>query len=165
MTTAPWIQEPIYDQGPMTGNAIMAWILAHNDQTYLDNTGTAFNLPQPGQWAPDPAAPPIPRGDGTFIANDPQNPNQRWTPDPTVADNPIWQAGTLYGKDGYDYFDLSPLAKEVLAGLKANPTPIPAAILNPPPRFLPPPPPPVYSPPPPPPGFLAWLAEYLRYHG
>ena len=28
-----------------------------------------------------------------------------------------------------------------------------------------PPPPPVYSPPPPPPGFLAWLGEYLRYHG
>ena len=154
--TYPWLQEPLYEPSAMNGNAVMAWIMAHAGQTYLDNTGMPIDLPGGGQWVADPEAPAIPRGDGTFIANNPQNPNQRYVPtDPT---NPIWAAGTMYGKDGYDYFELTPLAKEVLAYQGSYPAPIPAAILNPPPPYRPPP---AAEPPPPftPPWFEAFIAR------
>ena len=39
MTTAPWIQEPTYDQDPLTGNAAMAWMLANSAKTYIDTHG------------------------------------------------------------------------------------------------------------------------------
>lgn len=156
MTLAPWLQEPIYTPSPWNGNAIMAWMQANGAKCYLSNTGDmAFNLPQAGQWVPDANAPAIPRGDGTSIANDPANPNERWVPDASVASDPIWQAFTLYGKAGYDFYDLSPLAQQVLADLRAHPEPIPAEIINPPP-------PPAPKPVPlrqPPAGFWEYLAE------
>ncbi len=156
----PWLQEPLYEPSPMNGNAVMAWIMAHHTDTYLDNTGMAINLPGGGQWVNDSNAPAIPRGDGTFIANDPQNPNQRLVPaDPS---NPIWAAGTMYGKDGYDYFELTPLAQEVIAYQKANPTPIPPAILNPPPPYRPPSPPPVSPPTPPFPFSMGWFEAFIE---
>lgn len=153
----PWLQEPLYEQGPLTGNAVMAWVLAHAGQTYLDNTGMPINLPGGGQWVSDPSAPPIPRGDGTFIANDPQNPNQRYVPDSASATNPIWDAVIIFGKDGYDLYQLSPLAQEVIAWQKANPAPIPENILNPPPPYRPPP-----APAAPPPYSMNWFEAFIQ---
>ena len=134
----PWLQEPLYEQGPMTGNAVMAWILSHAGDVYIDTTGNPQGALPGGTWVDDPSAPIVPP---TGLQG------QKFQPtDPT---NPIWAAGTMYGKDGYDLWVQSDLCKEVIAYQQANPTPIPPAILNPPPPYTPPPvqpPPPPYSP-------------------
>lgn len=134
----PWLQEPLYEQGPMTGNAVMAWVLGHAGDCYIDNTGNPQGSLPGGTWVDDPSAPIVPP---TGLRG------QRYQP--TDQTNPIWAAGTMYGKDGYDLWVQSDLCKEVIAYQAANPTPIPPAILNPPPRYTPPPvqpPPPPYSP-------------------
>jgi len=150
MTNTPWLQEPYYEQTPMTGNAIMAWILGHPGVPYIDNTGNAFLLGPNvgGTWVDDPSAPVIPQCNTQ---------GQRFAPtDPTLL---IWQAGTMYGKDGYDLWVQSDLCKQIIAEIHANPEPIPEAIANPPPPVYAPPPHQVA--PPMPPEFMGWFRRFM----
>ena len=148
-TQAPWPQEPTYVANPDNGNAEAAWQAQHQHACYIDNTGQPIGALPGGQWVDDPTAPIVP----------PTNQRgMRFAPaDPT---DPIWQAGTMYGTDGYDLWVQSDLCKQIIAEQQANPLPIPDAILHPVPPYSPPPPRPA------PPGFWEFLAELkARFEG
>lgn len=125
MTTiiTPWLQQPYFGTGPDAGNPLIEWDVSHGGDTYIDNNGGLHSMIQGGEWVPDITAPAIPTSNGSSIPNDPNNPNERWlSADPT---NPVWKAGTLYGKDGYVYWVQSDLCKKIISELHANPSPIP----------------------------------------
>ncbi len=156
---APWPQEPFFAPGPLAGNARMWWDKAHEGIPFIDCTGDLMGNTGGGHWADLGANEAVP---SEWTAKYPTlAAPQKWVP--ADAQNPIWQAGTMYGRDGYDLFVQSTLCKQVVAALHANPTPIPDFIVHPPQPVPAPAPAPPF--PPTHPGFIAELRALLARWG
>lgn len=145
MTTIKWTQMPYYGTGPNAGNAIMAWCKSVGSASYIDNEGQPI-APSGGRgrWVDDP--------DGPSVNG---QPSQRFVPDMDDPNNSIYCAGTMYGRSGFDIWVPTAECRAIIAAQKANPAPIPLAVVSPPPP--PPPPPPSRMP-----WFMAWLARFRR---
>lgn len=105
-----WIQQPTW-VGTYAGNYKMAWILAHLNTSYIDDNGQfAGNAGTSGRWVDDPSAPII---NGSVA--------QRFIPDTTDGAASAYQAGTMYGRDGFDLWVLNAQGRAIYEQSKNNP--------------------------------------------
>ncbi len=153
MATFPFLVQPFYDpQSSYRGNADLAWLRDHAADSYVAHDGSisANGASNEGTLVDDPAAPVI---EGTRA--------QRWQPaNPADPRNAIYQAATLYGRNGIDQWILTQTGNAALADARANPLPVPTSVYAPVAVVAPVVP---ASPPPPPPGALAWLESLLSH--